>query len=169
MMPNKSVALLFTAALALAAASVVVAQNAGVAAKPAIAVGEPDPTAHRLPAHPPQEPQVDAVFNAWDTDHNGSLSKQEFIAGSQQLRRESAVAQQLHAQFNTLDADKSGALDAHEYAQMQLIKRAGASAPSFSSFDANKNGRLDFAEYVKVVRQLAAKSAPATTAPAKKP
>jgi hypothetical protein len=169
MINNKFLATLVVGA-ALCAAQNVGAQSAkpAVAAKPTIAVGEPNPTAHRLPAHPAQPPQVDAVFNAWDTDHNGSLSKQEFIAGSQQLRRESAVAQQLRAQFRTLDADKSGALDAHEYAQMQLIKRAGASAPSFSSFDANKNGRLEFAEYVAVVRQLAtAKSA--TAAPAKKP
>lgn len=169
MMKNTSLALLIGGLVVLVAAPAVGAQSAKpeVAAKPTIAVGEPDPTAHRLPAHSPQTPQVDAVFNAWDTDHNGLLSRQEFAAGSQQLHRESAVAQQLRAQFHTLDADKSGTLDAHEYAQMALVKRAGASAPSFSSFDANKNGRLEFAEYVQVVRQLAAKSAPAT--PVKKP
>ncbi|GGY17496.1 hypothetical protein GCM10008098_06440 [Rhodanobacter panaciterrae] len=167
MMPTKSVAILFTAALALAAASVVGAQSAGgVAATPTIAVGEPDPTAHRLPVHPQQqEQQVEATFDAWDVDHNGSLSKQEFINGWRQLRQEGAVLQQLRAQFNALDVDKSGSLDAHEYAQMALVKRLGKSAPSFSSFDANKNGRLEFAEYVNAVRQLtAAKPATATTA-----
>jgi hypothetical protein len=169
-MPNKILVTLVVGA-ALCAAQTVYAQSAkpAVAAKPTIAVGEPDPTAHRLhPQQEQQEPQVEAVFKAWDVDHNGSLSKQEFVAGWRQLR-EGAVVQRLHAQFNTLDADKSGALDAHEYAQMQLVKRAGTSAPSFSSFDANRNGRLEFAEYVNVVRQLTARSAPATTAPAKKP
>lgn len=176
MMKNMSLAILVGGLVALVAAPAVCAQNIGVvAAKPAIAVGEPDPTAHHLPVHPQQEQQVEAAFNAWDVDHNGSLSKQEFINGWRQLRRqgevrrESAMQQRLRAQFTTLDADKSGSLDAHEYAQMALVKRAGTAAPSFSSFDANRNGRLEFAEYLSVVRQLTAKSAPATTAPAKKP
>lgn len=163
MMKNKSLVLFLAGVVALAATPMVAAQSAksAVAAKPTIAVGEPDPTAHRLPVHSQQEQQVDAVFNAWDTDHNGSLSRREFVAGSQQLRRasearrEGVMQQRLRAQFGTLDADKSGALDAHEYARMQLIKRAGTSAPSFSTFDANKNGRLEFAEYVQLVSYLA--------------
>lgn len=170
MMQSKSSVILFGGFVALFAAQAVCAQSA----KPATVI--PAKSAPPIRAEP-VPPQVEAAFDAWDVDHNGSLSRQEFIAGWQQLRhegemrREGAMQQRLRAQFNTLDADKSGALDAHEYAQMALVKRAGTAAPSFSTFDANKNGRLEFGEYLNLIRQLATRSAPqpATAAPVKKP
>jgi len=57
----------------------------------------------------------------------------------------------LHEQFVAMDADKNGCLNAAEYAHLELIQRAGKSAPPMAMFDTEKNQCLDFKEYVNVV------------------
>jgi hypothetical protein len=139
-------------------------------------------TAPAAPARavmPPRTtPQIDTTFAAWDSNHNGSLSLDEFRAGATGIRT-SMVDRRLHAQFATVDADRNGALDASEYAKLVLVKRMGASAPPLSTFDANRDQRLNFAEYTDLVRRLtaaelarsraAAPGARAPTAPAPAP
>ncbi|HEY8682900.1 MAG TPA: hypothetical protein VIM06_06995, partial [Rhodanobacter sp.] len=49
------------------------------------------------------------------------------------------------------DTNKNGCLNASEYANLELIKHAGASAPAMAMFDTQKNQCLDFMEYVGVV------------------
>lgn len=122
---------------------------------PSIAVGEPDPNASRVPGRPAAQAQTDAMFKAWDHDGNGVLSIGEFRAGSVNLRRAGEVQGRLHHQFTVIDANKSGALEPAEYANLELIKRAGKAALPLSNFDANKNGKLELGEYLKLVRMLA--------------
>ena len=138
-----------------------------------IAIGEPDPTAPRLPAHParqPQsQPQVDATFKAWDLDGNGSLSIAEFRVGYFGLRRAGEMQEHLRHQFGAVDLDKSGAIDASEYGNLLLIKNAGKTAPPLSMFDTNKNQRLEFGEYIGLVQRMAARQTPPPAAPDRKP
>lgn len=54
------------------------------------------------------EPEVKELILLMDTDKNGKVSKQEFMAF-------------MEAEFNRLDKDKSGELDAKELAQSQLM------------------------------------------------
>ncbi|WP_158883461.1 hypothetical protein [Rhodanobacter sp. L36] len=91
-----------------------------------------------------------ALFTQWDTNHDGTLSPAEFSAGWEKLQSDAAL-HRLHDQFVALDTNKSGSLDAAEYAHLELIKHAGASAPPMSAFDTDKNRRLDFKEYVNAV------------------
>jgi hypothetical protein len=100
------------------------------------------------------------VFAAFDTNHDGSLSSQEFVAGYTGLQRAPALARRLRGQFDAMDTDKSGALDEREYAGLVLVKQAGRAAPPLSAFDADGNRTLGFAEYVALVQKLA----PAATA-----
>lgn len=111
------------------------------------------PAGRRAPA------ATDAAFTALDTSKDGMLSRQEFQAGYPGLTRVVALEFRLRDQFQTLDADKSGAVEAGEYANLELVKRAGKSAPALSGFDANRNQKLEFAEYVAAVRQLSARTA----------
>jgi len=84
------------------------------------------------------------------------------------LRRAGEIEARLHEQFKAIDANHDGAIDAGEYANLVLVKRAGASAQPLSAFDANKNQRLEFGEYMELVRRMSAPR-PATTAPKKTP
>ena len=102
---------------------------------------------------------ADAAFAAWDVDHNGSLSPQEFQNGWQQVRRATQVQGRLRQQFATVDSNKSGAIDPAEYGNLLLIKNAGKSAPPLSTFDANKDGKLQMGEYLNLVQTLGPKEA----------
>lgn len=102
---------------------------------------------------------ADAAFAAWDVDHNGSLSPQEFRSGWQQLRRATQVQGRLRQQFATVDANKSGAIEPAEYGKLLLIERAGKSAPPLATFDANKDGKLQLGEYLNLVQTLGPKEA----------
>jgi Ca2+-binding EF-hand superfamily protein len=97
-----------------------------------------------------QADDADALFAHWDTDHNGTLSREEFRAGWQQLKA-NAELQRLHKQFVAMDVDRNGCLNTAEYGRLALIRNAGASAPPLATFDTEKNQCLDFKEYMNVV------------------
>jgi len=101
----------------------------------------------------------DEIFARWDTDNSKSLSREEFRAGWLELQA-SMLLFKLHENFVAMDADKSGFLEVPEYANLELIKNAGASAPPLSAFDADKSHSLDFKEYVGMVKALTTKSKP---------
>lgn len=117
-------------------------QGAGT---PSVAVGEPDPNANR---------RIDAVFSAWDRDHDKVLSLDEFRSGWSVMRRDAQVQSGLRQRFVTLDTNRSGAIEPAEYAKIELIKKAGKTAPPLSNFDGNNNSKLEFAEYLALVRTL---------------
>ena len=121
-----------------------------------MAVAQKKPAAAPVIAQP--DP-ADATFSSWDTDHNGSLSQQEFRMGWLQARQVMQLQARLSKQFAIIDANKSGAIEASEYGNLVLIKQAGKSAPPLATFDANKDGKLQPAEYVKLVSTLAPQEA----------
>jgi len=125
---------------------------------------QPAPAARPAGAPAQQPPGPDAVFNAWDKNKDGALSKQEFSDGWALARDELAV-QRLHQEFQRRDANKSGRIEADEYAKLAIVQRAGKSAPALSAFDKNKDGGLDFPEYLDFVR-TGMKALQATPAPA---
>jgi hypothetical protein len=104
----------------------------------------------------PQSTRADAIFHALDTNKDGALSPQEFQAGYADMQRLIAVEIRLREQFRLVDTDHNGSINAVEYANLELVKRAGQSAPPLSTFDTDKNGSLDFAEYVTAIRRLVA-------------
>lgn len=95
----------------------------------------------------------DELFAHWDTDKNKALSLDEFKAGLQAMQNAAAL-HALHDNFVAHDTNKNNALDASEYANLELIKKAGATAPPLSAFDTDKNQNLDFKEYVGLVTAL---------------
>jgi len=124
------------AALALAFAGAAVAQ-----ATPA------------TPAGKPRAATPDETFALWDKDKNKALSLEEFKAGYQQTQAQLAV-RKLHQNFVAMDKNKSKALEQDEFANLELVKKAGAKAPQFSTFDADKNGKLEFKEYVSLIETM---------------
>ncbi|MCC8362616.1 hypothetical protein LK996_05955 [Lysobacter sp. A6] len=119
-----------------------------VAASPAFAQNKPAPA---QPAAAQQQGGPDAVFAQWDTDKNGTLSKNEFLVGWAALRSD-MVMQRMQAEFVRQDADKSGKLEAGEFANLLIVQRLGKSAPPMSAYDANKNNGLEFPEYIEYIK-----------------
>ena len=138
---NKLVAAALVAAIAAAGTGAAMAQ----AAKPAA------PTNAQAAQQARATPE--SVFNAWDKDKNKALSVEEFRAGWTEIQQRQVVGK-LHANFVAMDANKSGALEQNEFANLELIKKAGAKAPMMTAFDADKSGKLEFKEYVELIGSL---------------
>ena len=134
-----------------------------VAATPAFAQTQPAQS-QAQPAQ--QQGGPDAVFANWDTDKNGTLSKDEFRVGWSNVRNEMVLAR-LHAEFESKDANKSGKLEQGEFASLTLVQRLGKSAPQMSAFDANKNAGLEFPEYIEFLKTATRQGLPATAPQAK--
>ena len=133
---NKLVAAALAAAIAATGTGAAMAQAA--ASKPA------------APAQAAKAVTPEMVFNTWDKDKNKSLSIEEFRAGWSEIQMRQTLAK-LHQNFVQMDTNKSGALEQNEFANLELIKKAGAKAPMMSAFDADKNGKLEFKEYVGMI------------------
>ena len=103
-----------------------------------------------LGALAPPSAGPNALFASWDKDHNKLLSLDEFKAGWQAA----LMLRQLRENFIAKDINKNGSLDAAEYANLDLIKQAGKSAPPMSAFDSDKSQSLDFKEYVGMVNAM---------------
>jgi Ca2+-binding EF-hand superfamily protein len=120
---------------------------------PALLLAQAAPAA-QVGAVPAADP-VAAVFAAWDRDGDGRLSLAEFRAGRGQAQAIARAREALARQFAAIDADHDRAIDAHEYANLVLVERAGKAAPPLARFDADGDGRLEFAEYARLVATLA--------------
>jgi Ca2+-binding EF-hand superfamily protein len=105
-------------------------------------------------AHAQQAPTAEAVFAAWDTDKNRSLSLEEFRAGADRMLQATTL-QRLKGNFDRIDRNRDGALDAGEYATLPVVRQGGGSTPSLAKTDADKDGRVEFKEYVAMVAALA--------------
>ena len=128
------------ALVALAFAGAAVAQSA-TPAKPGAA------------GNKPHVATPDEQFALWDKDKNKSLSLEEFKAGLQMAQAQQAV-RKLRGNFVAMDKNKSGALEADEYANLELVKKAGSKAPMMSFYDTDKNGKLDFKEYLAMIEAM---------------
>lgn len=157
-------ALAMTATLSLAGAAAAQTPTPAQTRMPATARPAPAPARAE-----PVSAQVDAAFKAWDADHNGSLTLDEFRTGWRNLSRDAAqsVEARLRQQFDRIDANRNAGIDRTEYPNMVLIKQAGNAAPAFSEFDRDGSQKLEFAEYTELVRRLVP-AAPANAAPSPK-
>lgn len=143
--PRVSKALLL--ALSFAVVNVASAQN-----RPATTATKPAAAAQAKPATQ-QSQSPEATFARWDTDNNKVLSLNEFMAGWRDVQT-ALILRQLHDNFVLVDVNKSGYIEAVEYGNLELIKRAGPSAPPMSTFDLDKDSKLDFKEYVPMVQTM---------------
>jgi Ca2+-binding EF-hand superfamily protein len=143
----KSAGTTFALIAALAAMDGAQAQTAKPAAKPAPSAAKPGAPATQ------QQVTAEMMFARWDKDKNNVLSLTEFKAGWQEVQANLAL-RQLHEAFVVMDANKSGFIEQTEYVNLELIRKAGASAPPMANFDQNKDGKLDFKEYVGMIRSL---------------
>ena len=114
--------------------------------------------AAKAPIAKPVRTGAEVTFDAWDKDHNGQLSREEFRAGWERAQQVLLAVVFLRLYFSTVEANKSGALEPAEYATLELVKKAGKDAP-MSRFDANKDGKLQFGEYLRLVQALAPENA----------
>jgi len=157
-------------ALTASAVAVTCAASAQVPqAAPRPSTGTAAPSEPGLRAEP-VPPAVDAAFQAWDTNHDNSLSPAEFRNGWRNLRRggrQTVGGPGLRQQFERLDTNDNDGIDRVEYSDMVLVKRAGAMAPPFSEADSNRSQKIEFGEYGALVQRL--RAAEAGSAPSPRP
>jgi Ca2+-binding EF-hand superfamily protein len=108
---------------------------------------------HAQPASAPQPVGANEVFARWDKDHNKTLSQDEFKAGWDQVQANLLVFK-LRENFSAMDSNRNGVLDATEYANLELVRKAGTAAPPMSAFDSNKSQGLDFKEYLAFIKAM---------------
>lgn len=130
-----------------------------LAAAPLDALAQARPAAERpAAAVMPQPEPAERMFKAIDADGDGQLSLAEFRNGWMRLQRSEAQVR-MRQQFASVDTDHSGAIEAGEYANLRLVRSAGAKAPPLARFDADGDGKLQFGEYVALVQGLASAGA----------
>ena len=142
----------------------------------AVRAASPKPAAVQASAmqpiatQPARQNQGEQAFAALDANKDKALSLAEFQVGYARMQQAIAVELRLREQFQSVDTDRSGAIEPAEYDKLELVKRAGALAPTLSTFDANTNRKLEFAEYVAAVRAMATsqQAAAQKAAPARK-
>ena len=110
------------------------------------------PTSAPAPVAQPGAEASD-TFKRWDKDNNRALSVEEFNVGWREIQAANTL-RNLHDNFVAKDADKNGSLGPSEYLKLDLVQKAGTSAPPMTMFDSDKNQRLDFKEYVGLVSTL---------------
>ncbi|MGV8930740.1 MAG: hypothetical protein ACOH1R_01315 [Luteimonas sp.] len=97
--------------------------------------------------------EADTMFKRWDKNSDSTLSVAEFGAGWQEIQN-ARTLRNLHDNFVAKDTDGNGSLGPVEYLKLELIEKAGASAPPISKFDTDKSNTLDFKEYLGLVGAL---------------
>ena len=97
--------------------------------------------------------EANTTFTRWDTNNDRSLSAGEFSAGWREIQNANTL-RNLHDNFLAKDTDKNGSLGPSEYLRLELVQKAGTSAPPMATFDTDKNQGLDFKEYVGLVNLL---------------
>lgn len=131
------------------------------AAVPAIATVSPAPAQRTAaPAPSAQAPKsvtraqflanVQARFNALDTNHDGVLDANEVAAAQQkQLQQERAIEQQrLEAEFNRLDTNHDGQLSKAEFmAALPPVQPRETPQQIIGAIDSNKDGKVSLQEY----------------------
>lgn len=152
--------------LAAAAATAQTATPVPPGSTPARTPATPAPAATspaRAVAPSPADGQAatpEQLFLAWDKDKNKMLTPDEFKNGWESAREQNIMGR-IEAQFRAADKNKSGLIEATEFANLPLVKRAGAGAPPMSAFDANKDQLIDFKEYLDLVSAMLKRLAPA--------
>lgn len=130
-----------------------------VAASPvfATAVAEPVPVKAAAPAQAPKSvsraqflANIQARFNAIDTNHDGYLEANE-VAAFQQKQLEQLRAlemQKLEAEFNRLDTNRDGQLSKAEFmAAAPPVQPRETPQQIIGSVDSNKDGKVSLQEY----------------------
>jgi Ca2+-binding EF-hand superfamily protein len=88
-------------------------------------------------------PGLPQGFATYDTDHNGTLGKDEFAAAQSSLASASAAAggTSSSATFDSLDKNNDGNIDTTEAAAQPWLQQG------FATYDTDHNGKLGKDEY----------------------
>jgi Ca2+-binding EF-hand superfamily protein len=119
----------------------------------AVATAQAQTSASMPPPVAQPTTEASTTFKRWDKNSDNTLSAAEFAAGWQGIQAANTL-RNLHDNFVAKDVDRNGSLGASEYLKLDLIQKAGTSAPPMGTFDTDKNQSLDFKEYVGLVGSL---------------
>ncbi|WP_344482941.1 EF-hand domain-containing protein [Nonomuraea monospora] len=111
------------------------------------------------PDTPAGEALVDAFINAWDTharaldtDHDGEISKEEYVRSFEMLVRtgalEAVLAPICKAAFTVADHDGDGHISAEEFRSLWSHRDTDLGT-AFAAADSDGDGRISFEEFAR--------------------
>jgi Ca2+-binding EF-hand superfamily protein len=93
---------------------------------------------------------VDARFNAADTNHDGKISRDELVAAQAHdlAQAKAKIAAELQAKFRQLDTNKDGKLSLDEFmAAAPPLKTAQTPDQVLQALDSNHDGKVSLDEF----------------------
>ena len=133
------------APIAATASAAVVQKRAAAAAPAAPAADQPKPmTREQFLSN------LQARFNALDTNHNGVLEENEIAAAQQKelQQLQAAEQQRMEQQFERLDTNHDGQLSKAEFmAAAPPVRARETAAQLAATLDSNKDGKVSLQEY----------------------
>eukprot|EP01130_Rhizamoeba_saxonica_P000403 TRINITY_DN10364_c0_g1_i1.p1 TRINITY_DN10364_c0_g1~~TRINITY_DN10364_c0_g1_i1.p1 ORF type:complete len:179 (-),score=46.14 TRINITY_DN10364_c0_g1_i1:5-541(-) len=111
-----------------------------------------------LMAHLKQDQRkLESIFNMYDIDHNGYISKKEYIC-SVVLLMDGSLNEKISLVFNTFDENRNGVVSKKEFKRalmvittMDMDQISEFSREVFEKCDTNADGKLQFDEFVEFV------------------
>jgi Ca2+-binding EF-hand superfamily protein len=91
-------------------------------------------------------PGLKQGFSQYDTDHNGTLGKDEFAAAQRSLASAAAGASASSATFDSLDKNNDGNIDPTEAAALPWLQQG------FSQYDTDHDGKLGKDEFAAALK-----------------
>jgi calcium-dependent protein kinase len=104
----------------------------------------------------PSTKQINRIFAAADTNGDGVISFEEFLAAIEKVQL--SQEEEWRVGFDAFDADHSGTIERHEFEL--ACKKLGISLSKtdvdvlMEQYDANGDNMIDFTEFCELIRSL---------------
>ncbi|KAK9755139.1 hypothetical protein RND81_01G005100 [Saponaria officinalis] len=111
-----------------------------------------------LPVYEPSLEEMRQVFDKFDTDKDGKISKDEYKAIILAVGESISVVRDLNRIFQVADLNKDGFIDFNEFLSLHYHRGLGVRTMdiknAFRAFDSDKDGKISAEEVLEMLARL---------------